>query len=1132
MMRQQRWCWALLILVGCWLPARAQQSRPEPRLPEGTKVHRDLAYVPNGHERNKLDLYLPAKTDSPLPVIVWVHGGAWLGGNKDNPPALPFLTRGYAVASTNYRLSSHARFPAQIEDCKAAIRWLRANAKTYHLDPDHIGVWGASAGGHLVALLGITAGVKELEGNGGNPNQASRVQCVVDFFGPTDFARIAEQSGPDSKLDHNAADAPEARLIGGPVPENKDKAAKASPVHYVTREAAPFLLVHGDRDPVVPYAQSEELAEALRKVGVEVTLKKLEGAGHGGPEFNRPQIRKQIEEFFDRHLKKTVTATPAASLKVLKDFKAELLYSVPKDVQGSWVNLCVDPKGRLIVSDQYGPLYRITPAPIGSQGAETKVEKLDLPVGGAHGLLWAFDSLYVMVNETVNVGGVVPRRGLHRVRSSDGGDTFAQPEFLHDVPGSGEHGSHAIIVAPDGKSLYVVCGNMTAMINPLAGSLVPRLWGEDHLLPRLPDGNGFMAGVLGPGGCIYHVDPDGKDWVLVSTGYRNPFDIACNRFGDLFTYDADMEWDMNTPWYRPTRVCLAASGSEFGWRNGAGKWPAYYPDSLPAIYNIGPGSPTGICFGYGARFPAKYQEALFMCDWSYGKVYAVHLKPDGAAYKAEAEEFLNGSPLPLTDVVINPKGGALYFTIGGRKTQSGLYRVTYTGAESTAPSQGGPAPGPLHALRHQLEAFHEHPDPKAVETAWPYLNHEDRYIRFAARVAIEHQDPKQWQDRALKEKEPARAIEALLALVRATGQDPFHHPRKPGDSVPGAALRGPILEALGRIDWERLNYAQRLDLLRIYAVLFNRMGWPERAERARVIQRFDPLFPAKGRELNAELCQLLVYLEAPGVAARSLQLMAEALTQEEQLEYARALRVLATGWTPAQRAEYFVWYLKAANFKGGASLAGFLRLMKADAVATLTRSEEERLKPVLDARPPTQTPVVGKPRPFVKKWTVDELAPLVEKGLTNRDFDRGRRLFGEAQCFACHRFDNEGGAQGPDLTIVSGRFSIRDLLESIVEPSKTISDQYAAVILTTTDGKTVTGRIVNYNADSMMVMANMLDPNALVSVNQKKVESVEKSKVSMMPEGLLDSLKEDEILDLVAYLLSRGDRGNKMFARR
>src|SRR5205807_1050833 len=245
-------------------------------------------------------------------------------------------------------------------------------------------------------------------------------------------------------------------------------------------------------------------------------------------------------------------------------------------------------------------------------------------------------------------------------------------------------------------------------------------------------------------------------------------------------------------------------------------------------------------------------------------------------------------------------------------------------------------------------------------------------------------------------------------------------------------------------------------------------------------------------------------LEAPDVVARTLKLMAEAPTQEEQMEYARSLRVLKTGWTLPQRKEYFSWFLRAAHFKGGNSLSGFLRIMKNDAVATLTAKEKTELKKILEAKPAEVAPIVGKPRPLVKNWKLDEVVSVVDKGLkTRRDFDRGRRLFGEATCFACHRFDNEGGATGPDLTGVAGRFSVRDLLESTVEPSKVISDQYAAVEITTTDGKIVTGRIVNLHEENLMVMTNMLDPNGLTTVNRRKIDTMEKSKVSMMPTGLL-----------------------------
>jgi putative heme-binding domain-containing protein len=821
------------------------------------------------------------------------------------------------------------------------------------------------------------------------------------------------------------------------------------------------------------------------------------------------------------------TATPAESLKVAKDFKVELLYSVPKDREGSWVNLCVDPKGRLVTSDQYGPLYRITPPPIGGKPSETKVEKLPIDIGEAQGLLFAFDSLYVVVNK-----GKKYETGLYRVPYNAKDDTFGPVRQLRKLNGAGEHGPHAVLPHPDGKHIVVVCGDGTKLTE-FTSTRVPKHWGEDHILPRMPDGRGFMAGVLGPGGAMYIVDPDGKDWELFSVGYRNQFDAAFNRHGELFTYDADMEWDINTPWYRPTRVCLVTSGSEFGWRNGAGKWPPYYPDSVPAIYDVGPGSPTGMCFGYGAKFPAKYQEALYMCDWSYGKLYAAHLKPHQSSYSVDLEEFINGSPLPLTDVVINPKDGALYFTIGGRQVQSGLYRVTYVGKESTAPLRlldegtGNHPERDLRILRHKLEAFHGKKDPKAVETAWPYLDHADRFIRSAARIALEHQDPKEWTDRALAEKEPAKALGALLALVRVSSSDPQHAGK---EWKVDEKLKAKLLDALQQVAWDKLTDDQRLDLMRIYAILFVRMGPPDAAAREKVLAKLDSHFPATNRFLNADLCQLLVYLEAPKVIDRSLKLMAEAPTQEEQMEYARSLRMARTGWTPEQRKTYFSWYLKAANFRGGNSLEGFLTRMKSDALATCSDDEKKALAPILDAKPVIGPVVFGPPRDLVKKWKMDDLAPLFATKLTGRDFDRGRKLFGEAKCFACHRFANEGGSMGPDLTQASGRFSARDLLESVLDPSKEISDQYAAVIITT-DAQTYVGRIVNLHGDTIHLMTDMLDPNKQTPINRKRVESIKPSKVSPMPEGLLDTFKEDEILDLMAYLLSRGDRNNAMFQK-
>ena len=816
--------------------------------------------------------------------------------------------------------------------------------------------------------------------------------------------------------------------------------------------------------------------------------------------------------------------TAADQLKVLKDFRVDLLYTVPKADQGSWVAMTVDPKGRLIVSDQYGKLYRVVVPPIGS-AEQPKISPIEAPIGQAQGLLYAFDSLYVMVANKAYEG-----QGLYRIRDTDGDDQFDEVKLLRKIDGGGEHGPHAILLAPDGKSLYIVAGNQTKLTE-MSSSRVPLHWSEDHLLPRLWDGNGFMKGVLAPGGWIARIDPDGKDWELICNGFRNEYDAAFNRNGDLFTFDADMEWDMNTPWYRPTRVCMVASGAEFGWRSGAGKWPAYYPDSLPAVVDIGPGSPTGVTFGYGAKFPAKYQEALYICDWSYGKLYAVHLNPEGSAYRGEAEEFVTGSPLALTDLVISPRDGAMYFAVGGRKTQSALYRVTYTGSQSTAVAKADNTGAREREIRRKLESFHGHKDPKAIEEAWPYLGNKDRFLRFAARIALEHQDVGLWRDKALAETDPEASINVLIGLIRSSARDQFH--RKPSDPPVDPALPGRVVASLDRIAWKKLNEPQQLELLRAYSLAFVRLGKPESELRERMIAKFDPVFPAKSRELNAELAQMLVYLEAPKAATKLITMLAKAPTQEEQMDYARDLRVLKTGWTMDQRREYFNWFVKAGGFRGGASLGGFLRDIKADAVSNLAETVRAELQPIIDLKPDKtlRFASLGE-RTVQREWTVEELDRLAAKKLKDRNFDRGREVFGSVGCFACHRFANEGGAIGPDLTGVSGRFSVRDLIESIVDPSKEVSDQYAAIVIEKNDGTDVTGRIANLSDNNIMVNANMYDPNDIVRVNRKDIKSIHPSKVSMMPTGLLNVLKEDEILDLMAFLLSRGQRDNKMFTQR
>tara|TARA_R110002096_G_scaffold200639_13_gene384769 strand:+ start:21292 stop:25623 length:4332 start_codon:yes stop_codon:yes gene_type:complete len=813
---------------------------------------------------------------------------------------------------------------------------------------------------------------------------------------------------------------------------------------------------------------------------------------------------------------RTPTATPVDSIKLPEGFKAELIYSVPKETQGSWVSMTVDDKDRLIVSDQYGWLYRFkTPGP-NQTLTSSDVEKIEIDLGGAQGLLWAHDSLYAVLN-TKEHGG----RGLYRARDTNNDDKLDKVELLKKFEESGgEHGPHAVLLGPDGKSLYVVCGNQTALPEG-SSSRVPPVWEEDQVMPRIY-GRGFMKGVEAPRGWIAKTDPEGKSWEVITTGFRNEYDAAFNRHGELFSYDADMEWDLNTPWYRPTRINHVISGAEFGWRNGSAKFPEYYSDSFGAVVDIGPGSPTGVVFGYGAKFPAKYQEALFICDWSYGKMYAVHLQPDGSSYKADFEEFMAAQPLPLTDLVIHPDGN-MYVAIGGRRVQSGLYRVSYVGKESTKPAPLAKGGEQARELRKKLEKWHGVESPSAILEAWPHLASTDRAIRYAARVALEHQPIDQWIGLAVSEPNPQAKLAAMIAAARV-----------------GTARKGTesdIFSALSTLDYNRLNKQQKLDFLRAYGLTISRFGgeFPYNyspSQKQQLIAQLDPLFPAKSPEENLELSALLGALGAKSLPKKGVQLLNSAPSQEEQIAYAKNLRLAKDGWTPELRESYFQWFVRAKTYKGGAAFGNFLDSIRKDAVAQLNPEQLAALKPILEAKPESTTPQFSfKARSFVKNWTVDDLDDVINVGLEgNRDFANGRNVFGTTGCYACHRFNQEGGAIGPDLTRVAGKFSPRDLLESITNPSKEISDQYGAMIFEMNDGSTVIGRIMNLSGDAFQVSTNMYAPSDTTKVDRKLLKDMRPSPVSMMPPGLINTLEKDDVLDLLAYLLSKGDQNDPVFS--
>lgn len=830
-------------------------------------------------------------------------------------------------------------------------------------------------------------------------------------------------------------------------------------------------------------------------------------------------------DVFQASLQKT-PQTPVdvtADFDVVSGFKLERIYQVPKK-QGSWVAMTVDGKGRLITSDQNGKLYRLTPPSLTDPEAVSEAQPIDIPLAGAQGLLWVNEALYVVVSSTDG--------GVYRVTDSNTDGVFDQVEKFKSLNGSGEHGPHGLALSPNGEWIYLVAGNHTD-IPEFDSTLVPPVWDEDQLLPRRPDARGHARTRMAPGGWIARFTPDGEKWELVSNGYRNGYDLAFDQHGELFTYDSDMEWDHGTPWYRPTRISHVTSGSEFGWRHGTGKWPEYYEDSVPSVLDIGPGSPTGVISGLGLKFPARYQQALFMMDWTFATIYAVHLTPSGATYTAKTEEFIAGEGLPVTNGVVGPDG-SLYFVTGGRGIDSAVFRVSYTGEESVEPapvSPIAPKPAKLAELRHSLEDLHENPDPKELDKIWKALSHEDRFIRFAARIALEHLSVDSWKNRLEGKNKPWASVLAAMALAR-TGSDED---------------QAIALGALDKLDAASLDAPRLINLLRAYGLVFARHGTPEEAVRLALIPRFDDLLPAKNEDVNRELCRMLVYLRSPDVVRKTLRLMATApatpapswadlaarneiygtpilemienMPPAQNLFYAYCLRAYEGDWTEGQYRQFFTWLSEAALKSGGASYKGFIEDFRKETLSRATPAEQEMVESWNLQEPANPFANLPSPTGPGRAWQADEAVAAVKKGLLGRNQLNGKKMFQATLCAACHRFDGEGGGAGPDLTAVSGRFSIRDLVEAIIYPDKEVSDQYRFDQITLTDGSTLTGKVLEEREQELVVAISPFDFSQTREIPREKVTSVEPSPTSPMPAGLINRLNEEELRDLLAYLL-------------
>jgi putative heme-binding domain-containing protein len=718
----------------------------------------------------------------------------------------------------------------------------------------------------------------------------------------------------------------------------------------------------------------------------------------------------------------------------------------PASVTGSAVSFTFDHNGIPCVGVEQGPIVRLIDADrdgryddrvvITPQMKNCQGLYFDVPPDGGPVTLWA-------------VGQGPTGTGIHRLGDEDGDGVFEK--VLHHVPtdGMSEHGPHAITRGPDGL-LYYNNGNHAHLKVPVdPDSPVDDAFRyEGELLPHYNDARGHAAGIMAPGGEIYRSDDDGQTWSRVVAGFRNEYDFAFNRDGEIFTFDSDMEWDIGLPWYRPVRVCFCPPGAEFGWRNGSGKWPSYYFDSLPSIVDVGRGSPTGVTFYQGQSFPEKYDDAFLYCDWSQGRILASKVVREGAGYRADAWELVTGQPLNCTDIEVGPWGG-VYFTTGGRGTLGGLFEVDVLpekplgrpepsaiekvlttpsplssfgrkaiadakakmgiewalALEETVRDGDGPAALRVRALdvmteygpqptddllielakdddpnvrakavqllgtrdsqlvrdavaaalddtdlfvrRRACEALVRIGDKIPVERLLPLLGSEDRWLRYAARVAVEHGGPADYRDQIL-DLEDDRALEAgLLALARTSKLD--------------EAAQGELLRIEQRLFGAFEEADEAVDLLRLIGLTYL-LGPRDGAEaqasakfRSMLLSAFEaPSFGASGKEepnrfhdglrpLRWEAARLLAYLDEPKAIEAILR--AQAMPDADhatQIHYAYCLRAIKTGWTPEQKTRLWAWYEGASRWDGGFSFLGYLDFMVQELIAVMDGEERAR----------------------------------------------------------------------------------------------------------------------------------------------------------------------------------------------
>ncbi|MDA1214952.1 MAG: HEAT repeat domain-containing protein, partial [Planctomycetota bacterium] len=653
-----------------------------------------------------------------------------------------------------------------------------------------------------------------------------------------------------------------------------------------------------------------------------------------------------------------------------------------------------------------------------------------------------FDRAIVMTDQVKNCQGLCMIRdelfcmgegpngpGIYRL--PDHNNDAVADETIHVYTyqgGIAEHGPHDIVWGPDGW-LYANNGNHAWVKAEREATSPLRDPYEGYLFdPKFEDAGGHAVGIKAPGGTIWRFTPDGKKWWCETAGFRNEYDIAFNSTGDLFTFDSDMEWDVGLPWYRPVRINHCVPGAEFGWRSGTAKWPDYYFDSLPGTVDIGRGSPTGVIFYEHKQFPEKYRGSFLVCDWSMGRIMAVFLTPEGASYAGTFENLVTGNPLNVSDIEVDRDGSVLY-TTGGRGTEGGVYRLSYTEGDRSIPAletvedvvnapQGqsnwvreaaekliagdaktwgsqleslavkgsetqriralsllslyGPKPSfsllsdvvskdksekvrafgvwllgdhatpecrqvlsealkdkSVVVRRRACEAFVRSGLEAPVNELFSCMETDDRYLQFAARIALERVKTEKWKTAFVQHKSPNVVTLGLLALYRLG----------PSEFVPNDALKIEHEILSGRRG--ALSPVQVLNTFRLIQLTLTAGGNDNVI--AQIGQQIRDEFPYENEAIDDEAARLLAFMQIPGAAERIVQLLENAPTQKQQIHLALTLRYLNTGWDFELKRRYLAWYNRTRGWEGGNSFVPYLANIVGAGLERYTPQERKQL---------------------------------------------------------------------------------------------------------------------------------------------------------------------------------------------